>query len=140
MSNMRQPTSRRPQTPTQGQAPHADPSSEPMKTGMASIKAHTRVTFFRSGGPGGQHRNKVETAVRLVHEPSGVTVVAADQRSRVRNLEAAFQRLQRKLIARSAVPRSRVPTRVPTAVRAARREVKQRRATLKALRRRVKQS
>ncbi|HUJ80196.1 MAG TPA: peptide chain release factor-like protein [Nitrospiria bacterium] len=107
---------------------------------METIKAHTQVTFFRSGGPGGQHRNKVETAVRLVHEPSGVTVVAAGERSRVRNLETAFQRLQRKLIARSAVPRARVPTRVPTAVRAARREAKHRRATLKTLRRRVEQS
>ena len=140
MSNMRQPTSRRPRTLMRGQASCADSSSESMKTGMASIKAHTHVTFFRSGGPGGQHRNKVETAVRLVHEPSGVTVVAADQRSRVRNLEAAFQRLQRKLIARSAVPRARVSTRVPTAVRAARREAKQRRATLKTLRRRVEQT
>jgi protein subunit release factor B len=104
---------------------------------LEAIKAHTRVTFFRSGGPGGQHRNKTQTAVRLVHEPTGLTVVAADERSQHRNLTVAFDRLRRKLIARSAVPRPRVPTRTPTAVRRARLETKHRQAKKKVLRRRV---
>jgi len=105
--------------------------------GLDAIKAQTSVTFFRSGGPGGQHRNKVETAVRLVHEPTGVTVVAADERSQRRNLTVAFDRLREKLAARSAVPRPRVPTRITAAVRRVRLESKRRQARKKALRRQV---
>jgi ribosome-associated protein len=103
---------------------------------LETIKAQTLVTFFRSGGPGGQHRNKTETAVRLVHGPTGVTVVAADERSQRRNLTLAFDRLRRKLIARSAVPRRRIPTRTPTSVREARLDAKRRRAQKKIFRRR----
>jgi len=104
------------------------------------LKAQTQVSFFRSGGPGGQHRNKTETAVRLVHGPTGLTVVAAQERSQRRNLAIAFDRLRRKLIARSAVPRPRVPTRTPTAVRQARLETKHRQAKKKALRGRVEEA
>ena len=42
-------------------------------------------SFFRGGGPGGQHRNKVETGVRLFHPPSGITVTATEGRSQYRN-------------------------------------------------------
>jgi ribosome-associated protein len=105
--------------------------------GFDTIKAQTRVTFFRSGGPGGQHRNKVETAVRLVHGPTGLTVVAADERSQRRNLTVAFDRLRKKLIARYTVSRPRIPTRTPAAIRQARLDSKHRQAKKKTLRRRV---
>jgi protein subunit release factor B len=106
---------------------------------LDAIKAQTSVTFFRSGGPGGQHRNKVETAVRLVHHPSGLTVVAANERSQRRNLTVAFERLRDKLMAHAAVPRPRVPTKTPASVRRTRLEMKRRQATKKALRHRVEE-
>jgi protein subunit release factor B len=115
----------------------ADQSS--LSLDFDAIKAQTSVTFFRSGGPGGQHRNKVETAVRLVHHPSGLTVVAADERSQRRNLMVAFDRLRDKLIAHAAVPRPRVSTKTPASVRRARLETKRRQAAKKALRRRVEE-
>jgi ribosome-associated protein len=130
----RPPFSRQPRT-TLGRSSRAERSSSTMD--FDTIKAQTRVTFFRSGGPGGQHRNKVETAVRLVHGPTGLTVVAADERSQRRNLTVAFDRLRRKLIARDAVPRPRIPTRTPAAVRQARLESKHRQARKKILRRRI---
>jgi ribosome-associated protein len=128
------PSPRRPRTPP-GHSSPADRSSR--STDLDTIKAQTLVTFFRSGGPGGQHRNKTETAVRLVHGPTGLTVVATDERSQCRNLTIAFDRLRNKLIARSAVPKRRIPTRTPTGVREARLDAKRRRAKKKVLRHRV---
>jgi hypothetical protein len=56
-----------------------------------------RVQAFRGSGPGGQHRNKTSTAVRIVHEPSGVTAMASESRSQDRNREEAIRRLRHRL-------------------------------------------
>lgn len=48
---------------------------------------------FRSSGPGGQHRNKVETAVRCLHRDSGAVGEAADDRSQLTNRREAFRRM-----------------------------------------------
>ncbi|HEY2799439.1 MAG TPA: peptide chain release factor-like protein [Chthoniobacterales bacterium] len=50
-------------------------------------------SFARSGGPGGQHVNKVSTAVTLRHLPSGLSVTAQDSRSQARNRALARERL-----------------------------------------------
>jgi protein subunit release factor B len=50
-------------------------------------------TFARSSGPGGQHVNKVSTAVTLRHVPSGVAVTAQDSRSQAANRQLAWTRL-----------------------------------------------
>jgi len=49
--------------------------------------------FSRSGGPGGQHVNKVSTAVTLVHRPSGLSLTVQDTRSQYRNRQLAIHRL-----------------------------------------------
>jgi protein subunit release factor B len=49
--------------------------------------------FARASGPGGQHVNKVSTAVTLRHGPSGVSVVAQDSRSQAMNRQTAWRRL-----------------------------------------------
>ncbi|MBR0705423.1 MULTISPECIES: peptide chain release factor H [Bradyrhizobium] len=52
-----------------------------------------RFEAFRAGGPGGQHQNKTESAVRAVHVPSGLAVVAREERSQHRNKALALERL-----------------------------------------------
>ncbi|MFT3995622.1 MAG: peptide chain release factor H [Dysgonomonas sp.] len=54
---------------------------------------------LRASGPGGQHVNKTESAVRATHAPSGLSVTASDQRSQVQNKKLATERLLIKLSA-----------------------------------------
>lgn len=51
------------------------------------------VQTFRSGGPGGQHQNKTDSGVRLIHEPSGARGESREQRSQLQNKKAALKRL-----------------------------------------------
>jgi hypothetical protein len=64
------------------------------------ISRDCRVTFGRASGPGGQHRNKVETAVRIVHVPTGLEASAAERRSQAQNRRTALHRLRLKLARR----------------------------------------
>src|SRR6202165_1706068 len=71
------------------------------------------VETFRSSGPGGQHVNKTESAVRLRHPPSGVVVTSQQERSQHRNKALCLQKLRKKVAQLNHRPTRRVPTRVP---------------------------
>ncbi|MGC9046808.1 MAG: peptide chain release factor-like protein [Minisyncoccia bacterium] len=57
-----------------------------------------KIEFYRSGGPGGQNVNKVETAVRIRHLPTQLVVVSQSERSQILNKEKALNMLKSKLI------------------------------------------
>ena len=103
----------------------------PYALDRATLEREVRIDVHRASGAGGQHLNRTESAVRLVHPPSGVVVTASDSRSQIRNREIAFARLVERLRQLNRVPRKRVPTRVPRAVKARRLDAKRLRGRLK---------
>lgn len=57
-------------------------------------EADLAFSTYRASGPGGQHRNKVETAVRVTHKLSGITVTASDSKSQLQNKKAAIEKIK----------------------------------------------
>jgi hypothetical protein len=82
--------------------------SQPYHHPAASSPEHLwdecEVRRLRRSGPGGQHRNKVETAISLHHRPTGVRAEASERRSQARNRSMALFRLRLNLALEVRVP------------------------------------
>ena len=102
------------------------------------LEREVEVQVFRASGAGGQHVNKTESALRLVHPPSGVVVIAQDSSSQHRNRAIAFERLIERLARLNYVKPKRVPTRPTKASRKRRIEGKKQAGAKKQLRGRVR--
>ena len=82
-------------------------------TDPQALKKQVVIETYRSSGPGGQRKNKVETAVRIKHLPSGITMVATEHRSQSDNRRLALERLRERLIKLNQPRRRRIPTSLP---------------------------
>lgn len=85
-----------------------------------NLEAACDLQFFIAGGPGGQHRNKTASGVRLVHRTTGVVAAAVERRSQAQNRVMALVRLREKLLMLTRVPKRRRPTQPSKGQRAAR--------------------
>lgn len=65
---------------------------------MSVTKGDLQIEYYRGSGPGGQHRNKRDTACRITHIPTGLSSTAQEHKSQKQNREAAFRRLADKLV------------------------------------------
>ncbi len=98
------------------------------------LLAECDVDTFRSGGKGGQHVNKTESAVRLRHRPSGLVVTCQQERSQHQNKQLCLIRLREKVAKLNRRRARRIPTAMPRAVQEKRLKKKSHRAGIKKMR------
>ena len=103
---------------------------------LTVLEQQCDLEFFTAGGPGGQHRNRVATGVRLRHRPSGLVVTATERRSQAANRRVALQRLAERLARAAVVRRPRHATQPTAGSQRERLETKRKRSVVKLARRR----
>jgi protein subunit release factor B len=102
-----------------------------MDDSLERLAAECDEEFFVASGPGGQHRNRTESGVRLTHRETGLVVTATERRSQVANRSVALERMAERLaeLRKPKVPR--VKTKPTKGQKRARLEEKRRRSEVK---------
>jgi protein subunit release factor B len=100
----------------------------------SALLAECEREFFTARGPGGQHRNKTATGVRLTHLPTELSVTATERRSQAQNRRVALERLRGALQILAREPKRRRKTEPTAAAKERRLEAKSRQRAKKAVR------
>lgn len=112
--------------------------TEESETRMDDIDSkHLVITTYKSTGPGGQHRNTTESAVRVKHLPTGIIVTASESRSQHENREKAMERLRQRLAVLHRRKKHRIPTKPGRAAKERRLEKKSRHSDTKRGRKKI---
>ncbi|MBC8197813.1 MAG: peptide chain release factor-like protein [Candidatus Marinimicrobia bacterium] len=90
-----------------------------------------KIETFRSGGKGGQHTNKTESAVRITHLPTGITASCQNERSQYQNKSICLDNLWKKLEEHFKVDIPRKHTRIPKSQKEKRLKDKKHRSEIK---------
>lgn len=91
---------------------------------------------FHASGPGGQGVNTTDSAVRMRHLPTGITVTSREQRSQLQNRQSCLRKIRQQLELRARRPKVRKATKPSKAARQRRLDAKHRRSDVKSSRRR----
>lgn len=102
---------------------------------VEEIARDCQVQAFRATGPGGQGMNTTDSAVRMVHEPTGIVVVSRESRSQFQNRASCLRKLRAEFARRATPPKKRVATKPSKAAKARRLANKRHRSQVKELRR-----
>lgn len=121
------PPSGLPPKPASGSAPGPSLPAPPrivLPDSDSDLLDECEIETFRSGGKGGQHVNKTESAVRLRHLPTGIVVSAQEERSQYQNKLICLRKLRERVETLNARPKPRKTTRVPGRAKRASRKAK----------------
>ncbi len=89
------------------------------------LLADCEVNTFRSSGKGGQHVNKTDSAVRIKHLPTGIVVVSQKERSQYLNKLECLKKIRHRFKQLNYRPPKRIPTKIPSSIKAERRSSKE---------------
>ncbi len=103
---------------------------------LPKLAEQCSVDVFHATGPGGQGVNTADSAVRMTHEPTGITVVSRESRSQFRNRQLCLQKLRDEFAARSVPPKERRKTKPTKGSQHRRLAAKHQRSAIKEARRR----
>jgi len=109
----------------------------PLPPELERLARDCDIVAYRSSGPGGQKKNKTESSVRVRHRPTGITRVATESRSQMRNRVSALERVWKELQRRARKPKVRRATKPSKASVTRRLDSKRRESEKKRTRRSV---
>lgn len=104
------------------------------------LLSECEIQTFRASGKGGQHVQKTDSAVRLIHIPTGIRVTSQQERSQYLNKKICLEKLKTKLANLTRKQKKRIPTKKPRSIREQEIKEKKLRSEKKKLRKQIEEN